>query len=134
MVVLPHLVPGKSRGVNRRLNVLFVCSKNQWRSPTAEAIYRDDERISVRSRGTSSSAVRPICNGDLTWANLVLVMEQKHGSRLRAEFPDETDSLLIEVLHIPDDYRYMSAELIQLIRAAADPIIDDILAKRHNEN
>jgi predicted protein tyrosine phosphatase len=61
-------------------------------------------------------------------------MEQKHRSRLKSEFPDETDSLPIEVLHISDDYRYMSAELIQLIRAAADPIIDDLLAKRQNEN
>jgi len=34
----------------KNINVLFVCSKNQWRSPTAEAIYRRDERVSVRSR------------------------------------------------------------------------------------
>ena len=88
----------------------------------------------MRSRGTSNSAARPIRSGDLTWANLVLVMEQKHGSRLRAEFPDETDSLLIEVLHIPDDYRYMSAELVQFIRTAADPIINDIYAQRQNES
>lgn len=120
--------------MNRRLNVLFVCSKNQLRSPTAEAIYRDDERISVRSRGTSGSAARPIRSGDLTWADLVLVMEQKHRSRLKGEFLSETDSLQIEVLHIPDVYSYMSVELIQLIRAATDPIIDEILARRHNEN
>lgn len=35
-----------------RLKVLFVCSRNQWRSPTAEAMYRDDSRLSVRPQYT----------------------------------------------------------------------------------
>ncbi|MFK7789851.1 MAG: phosphotyrosine protein phosphatase, partial [Phycisphaeraceae bacterium] len=38
------------------MNMLFICSKNQWRSPTAEQIYRSDPRLNVRSAGTSSSA------------------------------------------------------------------------------
>jgi predicted protein tyrosine phosphatase len=108
-----------------RLKVLFVCSKNQWRSPTAEAIYRDDARLSVRSRGTSNSAAQPIREKDLVWADLVLVMEQKHRSRLLADFPDTTKFLTIHVLDIPDDYRYMDAELVQMLRIAADPFIDD---------
>jgi predicted protein tyrosine phosphatase len=113
-----------------RFNVLFVCSKNQWRSPTAEAIYRDDARLSVRSRGTANAAARPIRESDLAWADLVLVMEQKHQIRLRAAFPAMTKRLAIHVLHIPDDYAYMEAELVQLIRMAADPIIDDFQAQK----
>lgn len=108
-----------------RLKVLFVCSRNQWRSPTAEAIYSDDSRLSVRSRGTSRAAVKTIRENDLTWADLVLVMEQKHRSRLLADFPDLTKFLTIHVLDIPDDYGYMNTELVQLLRIAADPIIDD---------
>lgn len=108
-----------------RLKILFVCSRNQWRSPTAEAIYCDDVRVSVRSRGTSSAAVRTIRENDLTWADLVLVMEHKHRSRLLADFLDLTKFLTIHVLDIPDDYRYMDAELVQSLRFAADPIIDD---------
>ncbi len=117
-----------------RPKVLFVCSRNQWRSPTAEAIYRDDSRLSVRSRGTSSAAVRTLRENDLTWADLVLVMEQKHRSRLLADFPDLTKFLTIHVLDIPDDYRYMDAELIQLLRIAADPIIDDFKTPSHNKS
>jgi predicted protein tyrosine phosphatase len=111
-----------------RLKVLFVCSKNQWRSPTAEAIYRDDPRVSVRSRGTSRSAVRSIEANDLLWANLVLVMEQKHRRRLFADFPGETKFLTIYVLDIPDEYRFMDAELVQLISSAADPIFETHLS------
>jgi predicted protein tyrosine phosphatase len=117
-----------------RLKVLFVCSRNQWRSPTAEAIYRDDARVSVRSRGTSNSAVRTIRENDLIWADLVLVMEQKHRSRLLANFPDLTKFLTIHVLDIPDDYGYMDTELVQLLRFAADPIIDDFQTKSHSKS
>jgi len=55
----------------------------------------------------------------------MLVMEQKHRSRLLADFPDLTKFLTIHVLDIPDDYGYMDAELVELLRFAADPIIND---------
>ncbi|MEL7267827.1 MAG: protein tyrosine phosphatase, partial [Planctomycetota bacterium] len=84
-----------------RIKVLFVCSKNQWRSPTAEMVYDDDPRVEVRSRGTARSAKQTVRSGDLDWADLVLVMEDKHRQRLRAEYPGETRSMRIEVLHIP---------------------------------
>jgi predicted protein tyrosine phosphatase len=127
-------VLGRNRTLADRLKVLFVCSKNQWRSPTAEAIYRDDPRLSVRSRGTSNSAVRTIRENDLIWADLVLVMEQKHRSRLLASFPDLTKFLTIHVLDIPDDYGYMDDDLVQLLRFAADPIIDDFQTQSHTES
>ncbi|QDV40597.1 Low molecular weight phosphotyrosine protein phosphatase [Stieleria neptunia] len=107
-----------------RINVLFVCSKNQWRSPTAEAVYRDDPRVSARSRGTTRSARQTIQAGDLAWADLVLVMEDKHRHRLLADFPGETRFLTVEVLHIPDDYQLMDPELVELIRVATEPFID----------
>lgn len=120
--------------MTERLNVLFVCSKNQWRSPTAEAIYRDDPRISVRSCGTASAAVRPIREGDLAWADMVLVMEQKHRSRVLADYPGPTKFLPIHVLDIPDEYGYMDTALIQLIRSAADPLIESHLSSHQSES
>lgn len=108
----------------KRLNVLFVCSRNQWRSPTAEAVYRDDPRVSVRSRGTASAARRTVCSADLAWANVVLVMEPQHRKRLVADFPSETKDLSIHVLDIPDDYAFMSPELVEQIKLSSEPIID----------
>ncbi|MCR9296128.1 MAG: protein tyrosine phosphatase [bacterium] len=116
--------------MNNRRNLLFICSKNQWRSPTAEAVFRDDPRVSVRSRGTSRSARRTVQAGDLAWSDLVLVMENKHRHRLLADYPGETKFLPIEVLHIPDDYQFMDPELVELIRVAADPFIDSLLSKQ----
>lgn len=111
--------------MTNRINVLFVCSRNQWRSPTAEAVYQDDPRVCIRSRGTARAAKQSLRAGDLAWADLVLVMEDKHRNRLRAEYPGETKFLPIEVLHIPDEYQWMDPELVELVRVAAEPIIDE---------
>ncbi len=39
-----------------QINVLFVCSRNQWRSPTAERMFKGDPMIVARSAGTRLSA------------------------------------------------------------------------------
>ena len=119
--------------MENRINVLFVCSKNQWRSPTAEAIYRDDRRLAVRSRGTARAAVQTVQAADLGWADLVLVMEHKHRNRLLADYPGEARFLPIHVLDIPDDYHFMDNELVELIRSAAGAIIEGFLLKQPPE-
>ena len=109
-----------------RINVLFVCSRNQWRSPTAEAVYRKDERVSVRSRGTTRNAVQTISTVDVAWADVIFVMEQKHRNRILANFPDSTRHNSIHVLDIPDEYQFMAPELIRLVRLATGPLIDTL--------
>ena len=106
-----------------RLNVLFVCSRNRWRSPTAETIYRDDDRVNVRSRGTGAGAARTISATDVRWADLVLVMEQKHRKRILASFPNASRHRPIYVLDIPDEYRFMDPELIELIQVSVEPVV-----------
>jgi predicted protein tyrosine phosphatase len=49
-----------------------VCSKNQWRSPTAEALYRKHPSLAVRSAGTSSSA-RHQLSGDYKYVDEELI-------------------------------------------------------------
>lgn len=105
------------------MNVLFVCSRNQWRSPTAERIYRKVPGVNVRSAGTSRGAKRKLSVADIRWADLILVMEEKHKSRIAAEFRDEVKYKRIQVLDIPDDYRFMDPELIELIREKTAPLL-----------
>ena len=38
------------------MNVLFVCSKNEWRSRTAETIFQKSSHFKVKSAGTSKTA------------------------------------------------------------------------------
>ena len=102
---------------SERLNLLFVCSRNQWRSPTAEQVWRRDPRVNVRSAGTASGARHLVSETDLAWADVVLVMEDKHKSRLLAEHRALLRRKPIYVLDIPDDYRYMDPELVALLGA-----------------
>ncbi|MCP5031611.1 MAG: phosphotyrosine protein phosphatase [Actinomycetia bacterium] len=106
------------------MNVLFVCSRNQWRSPTAEWLFRSDPRVSPRSVGTSPRAKRPVTLGDIRWADLILAMEAKHRSRLKATYRQELSHKPLHVLEIPDKYRYRDPELIDILEVAVDEILE----------
>jgi len=114
--------------VNRKVTrLLFVCSRNQWRSPTAESIYSQKPLVSTRSRGTSHGARKLVKSEDLRWADIVFAMEGKHKRRLLADFPDETRDKQVHVLDIPDIYQFMDPELIAEITTVVDPILANLL-------
>lgn len=106
-----------------RTNVLFICSRNQWRSPTAEQIWRRHPALAVRSGGTSPNARHPVSAGDLQWAQVIFVMEEKHKSRLLAEFRRVIDRKPIHVLDIPDEYKFMEPELVEQLRQSVGAIL-----------
>lgn len=97
-------------------NVLFVCSQNRWRSPTAERIFSGYAGITVRSAGTASGAKRKIGAADIEWADVIYVMEEKHQKQLRTQFREYLINRKVKVLDIPDEYRYMDSELIDLLK------------------
>jgi predicted protein tyrosine phosphatase len=96
-------------------NILFICSKNQWRSPTGEQIFKNHAELNVRSAGTSSSARKTVNAKDILWADIIFVMEEKHKDRLKAEFIRLVKYKDIQVLDIPDEYQYMDEELIDIL-------------------
>lgn len=96
-------------------NLLFICSRNQWRSPTAESLWRRRAGFEARSAGTSSNARRPVGPADIRWADVIFVMERKHQQRLQAEYSRLLEHKRLYVLDIPDDYRYMDPELISIL-------------------
>ena len=108
-----------------RLRVLFVCSRNQWRSPTAEAIYRQDDRLQVRSAGLSPQAAHVISWTDIEWAELVLVMESEHKRRLVDRFASRGELPQIRVLDIPDEFQYMAPELVDLLHPTVELVLDE---------
>ena len=108
-----------------RLRVLFVCSHNQWRSPTAEAIYRNDPRVEVSSAGVSASARRRVSEKMLRAADLILVMEREHRQRLRSQFSVAVQGVRIEVLDVPDDFEFMDPELIVLLKSRVEPLLKE---------
>jgi len=107
-----------------RTNVLFVCSRNQWRSPTAEQVWRKHPALSVRSGGTSPSARHPVSQADVQWAQVIMVMEEKHKSRLMQAFRNQLSNKTIHVLDIEDDYQYMQPELVAQLEQAVGALLE----------
>ena len=105
------------------MNVLFVCSRNQWRSPTAERVWRSHPDLSVRSGGTSTNARHPVNGNDLAWCEVIFVMEEKHKSRLRAQFGRLLEHKTIHVLDIPDEYQFMQPELVEQLELSVASIL-----------
>jgi len=97
-------------------NVLFICSRNQWRSPTGEQVWRNHPELAVRSAGTSQKARRTMNAKDIQWADVIFVMEEKHKSRLKAHFTRLLSYKDVQVLDIPDEYQYMDNELVEIMK------------------
>lgn len=106
------------------MNVLFVCSRNQWRSRTAEALFRSHPAHQVRSAGTEPEARIRVSEKLVSWAELVFVMEKRHRSRLREAFPAAMQGKEVVILEIPDDYEYMDPELVQMLEVSVRPYLD----------
>jgi predicted protein tyrosine phosphatase len=56
--------------------VLFICSQNRLRSPTAEQVFADWPGVETASAGLNNDAENPLTPELLTWADLVFVMER----------------------------------------------------------
>ena len=102
------------------MRILFVCSRNRWRSPTAEEIYRGRIGFEVRSAGTEPSARVRVTLDDIRWAQKIFVMERKHKERIVERFSRELGRKEIIVLDIEDEYQFMDEELIDMIKVSVD--------------
>jgi len=104
-------------------HILFVCSRNQWRSPTAARIYARDHRFEVRSAGVSPKSRHQLTGDDIEWADLILVMETKHQSRIRASYRGFELPPIVS-LDVPDDYGFMDEELIEMLRESTEFLLE----------
>jgi predicted protein tyrosine phosphatase len=105
----------------RGCNVLFICSRNRWRSLTAEKIFDRVNGVRARSAGTEPGARIKVTAGHLSWADLIFVMEKKHLRRLQDKFPEDIAGKKVVCLQIADDYEFMQPELVDLLEAAVAP-------------
>jgi predicted protein tyrosine phosphatase len=97
--------------------ILFICSQNKLRSPTAEAVFADHPAIEVDSAGLNNDAEIPLSEEQIKWADLIIVMETVHRNRLNRKFKSALAGKRIAVLGIPDNYDYMDPLLVALLKA-----------------
>ena len=98
-------------------HLLFVCSQNRLRSPTAENVFSQWPGVEALSAGLNNDATTPVTPELLEWAHIVVVMEKAHRNKLTKKFNNHLKGKKVIVLDIPDEYEYMQPELIQLLKA-----------------
>lgn len=92
--------------------VLFICNQNKNRSKTAEEIFK--EKFHTKSAGLYNNLVR---ENDLSWADIVMVMEDWQRSELAKRFPSMYLQKRILSLDIPDVYSYKDPFLVKLLKS-----------------
>lgn len=98
------------------VKLLFVCSRNQWRSPTAERVVRAwGGAHEARSAGTSPQARVRVNERMLLWADVVFVMECRHREQLRERFGAAMREVEVVVLDVPDQWEADDPELVELL-------------------
>ena len=97
-----------------KLKVLFLCSQNKKRSPTAEEIYSALDSLEVRSAGINKGAVYSLESEDI---------EKKHLENLYRKYPIFTKNKRVINLSIPDKYAFMDKTLIKVLRQKVDKYV-----------
>jgi predicted protein tyrosine phosphatase len=95
-------------------NLLFICSKNQWRSPTAELLFKDHPLHNARSAGTSDKARVKVNQRLIDWADVIFFMERRHSDIVKQNFNLSGQKLV--VLDIEDNHRFGDKELIAILK------------------
>lgn len=101
--------------------VLFICSQNRLRSPTAEQIFSGRPGFEVASAGLNTEAETPVCSELLDWSDIIFVMEKMHKNKLTKKFRSHLKGKKIICLDIPDEFAFMEPTLIRLLEAKAGP-------------
>jgi predicted protein tyrosine phosphatase len=115
------------------IQLLFVCSRNEWRSPTAEAMFRNSENYIARSAGTSPSARVKVTPGLIGWADRIFVMEKQHKVQLQRKYRDELASKELHVLRIADDFAFQDPALIELLTIKLSELGIEVLGRFSDE-
>ncbi len=104
-------------------NILFICGKNKWRSPTAEEIFASYPGVETASAGLSHDAEVPLSVELVEWADMIFVMEKVHKTKLSAQFRPQVSGRRVVVLGIPDNYRFMEPALVSLLEKKVRPYL-----------
>jgi predicted protein tyrosine phosphatase len=100
-----------------QVHVLFICSQNKLRSPTAEQVFANWPGIECTSAGTNRGAETPLTPELVEWADLIFAMEKQHQRKLSERFRSQLNNKRVVCLGIADNYTFMQPELVALLQA-----------------
>ena len=108
------------------IQLLFVCSANQNRSPTAARLFARAPGLTCSSAGTlvasASTGGRVVSLNDIREADFVFAMEREHREQITARFGAACVPM-IHVLGIEDIYNADSPQLVEELLRGVPPYL-----------
>ncbi len=101
--------------------ILFVCGKARVRSPTGAQIFAEWDGIRTDFGGLSNDADDALSADQIDWADLIMVMERRHHTRLNARFGRMLAGKKVLVLDIRDRFTFMEPALIEELLEKVGP-------------
>ena len=98
------------------MRLLFVCARNRLRSPTAERVFAAVPGVEAESAGVAPDAENPVTPELIAWADVILVMEPAHRTKLTRLSPAAVRGKRVVCLDVPDEYDFVAPELVRLLR------------------
>lgn len=97
------------------MNILFVCTAGQQRSPTGAELYAN-MGYNTDYAGIYGMHKRALTEKKLHWADRIVVMEEFHSQYIEQNFPEQIQSKKVDVLNIPDVYYRNDPELQKIMQ------------------
>lgn len=105
------------------LRLLFLCTQNRMRSPTAEQVFASWPNVETDSAGLHSSAAVVLSSEQIAWADVIFVMEHRHRTLLSKNYRAHLNGKRVICLDIPDRFPFMDPALVSLLETKVEPFL-----------
>mgnify|MGYP006294498889 CR=1 FL=1 len=104
------------------MNILFVCTAGQQRSPTGAELY-ETKGYNTDFAGIHGMSNRALTEEKLEWADTIVAMEEMHRQYIVQNYSEQVENNDINVLHIPDVYYQNDPELQHRIQNGMEEVL-----------
>ena len=104
-------------------NILFICTQNRLRSPTAEEVFSTWPGVETQSAGLGNDATTPVSPELIAWSNIIFVMEKAHRNKLSRKFKKHMNGKRVICLDIPDEFNFMDPALVQILKSRVPKLL-----------
>lgn len=105
----------------KKLNLLFVCERNEQRSPTFETWFKKNRsQYDVKSAGIFYYCPQKLTKELLEWADVVYAMDLEQEMFIERKFPEFLEKVV--VVGCDDKYPRESPQLFRLIEYWANKV------------
>ena len=95
------------------------------RSPTAEQVFASWPGVETDSAGLHSSAKVLLSREQIAWADLIVVMEQRHRTQLSKGYRAHLKGKRVVCIDVPDKFAFMDPTLVAQLEAKVGPYLRD---------